>query len=189
MLQNEYSSPSIIGVGALGIVDIDGGSANFIVVHMGGGISIGADRKGRVVDVNDALDGDGPSPRAQRLGPTGPLVAACFSGGKTQDEIWKMLVGRGEITPTWGPMIAARSKPRIGRGDAKAARGLRSHGLSDRQVGRGHGGRAVRAKSNAVVFAGGMARSKMLIRLIRKYCGFVAPFLVYPEMEEMVALA
>lgn len=40
-----------------------------------------------------------------------------------------------------------------------------------------------------MVFAGGMARSKLLIRLIRKYCGFIAPFLIYPEMEEMVALA
>ena len=40
-----------------------------------------------------------------------------------------------------------------------------------------------------MVFTGGMARSKMLIGMIRKYAGFVAPFLVYPEMEEMIALA
>ena len=77
---------------------------------------------------------------------------------------------------------------RIGRGDAKAGEVYEAMAY---QIAKWVGATAavLSGKVNAVVFAGGMAGSKMLIRLIRKYCGFIAPFLVYPEMEEMVALA
>ena len=79
-------------------LDISYEKANFIVVHMGGGISIGAHRKGRVVDVNDALDGDGPfSPERSGSVPTGPLVAACFSGEKHRMRFGKCWSGGGNI--------------------------------------------------------------------------------------------
>jgi butyrate kinase len=163
--------------------------ANFIVVHMGGGISIGAHRKGRVVDVNDALDGDGPfSPERSGSVPTGPLVAACFSGKHTQDDVWKMLVGRGGMYAHLGTNDCREVEARIARGDPKAREVYEAMAY---QIAKWVGASAavLSGKVDAVVFAGGMARSKMLIRLIRKYCGFIAPFLVYPEMEEMAALA
>ena len=65
---------------------------NLIVVHLGGGISVGAHRKGLVVDVNNALDGDGPfSPERAGSLPVGDMVKLSFSGKYTHDEIKKML--------------------------------------------------------------------------------------------------
>ena len=61
---------------------------NLIVVHLGGGISVGAHKKGKVIDVNQALDGEGPfSPERAGTTPTYPLVDMCFSGKYSIDEI------------------------------------------------------------------------------------------------------
>ena len=70
----------------------------FIVVHMGGGVSVGAHKNGRVVDVNNALDGDGPfSPERSGGLPVGDLVKMCFSGKYTQEEINNKIVGKGGL--------------------------------------------------------------------------------------------
>lgn len=162
---------------------------NFIVVHMGGGISIGAHRKGRVVDVNDALDGDGPfSPERSGSLPTGPLVAACFSGKHSPDDVGKMLVGHGGMFAYLGTNDCREVEERIRRKDAKATEVYEAMAY---QIGKWIGASAavLSGRVKAVVFAGGMARSRLLIRLIKKYAGFVAPFMVYPETEEMIALA
>ncbi|EHP47045.1 butyrate kinase [Clostridium perfringens WAL-14572] len=69
---------------------------NLIVVHMGGGVSVGAHRKGRVIDVNNALDGDGPfSPERAGGVPSGELLEMCFSGKYSKEEVYKKLVGKG----------------------------------------------------------------------------------------------
>ena len=163
--------------------------ANFIVVHMGGGISIGAHRRGRVVDVNDALDGDGPfSPERSGSLPTGPLVACCFSGKHTHAEVWKMLVGHGGMYAYLGTNDCREVEERIRRGDAKAREVYEAMAY---QIAKWVGASAavLSGQVKAVVVTGGMARSKLLIGMIRKYAGFVAPFMVYPEIEEMIALA
>ena len=162
---------------------------NFIVVHMGGGISIGSHLKGRVVDVNDALDGDGPfSPERSGTVPTGPLVAACFSGKKTHGDVWKMLVGHGGLFAYVGTNDCREVENRIAKKDAKAAEAYEAMAY---QIAKWIGASAavLSGRVKAVVFAGGLARSKLLIRQIKKYAGFVAPFMVYPETEEMIALA
>lgn len=162
---------------------------NFVVVHMGGGISIGVHRKGRVVDSNDALDGDGPfSPERSGSLPTGPLVSCCFSGKHTHDDVWKMLVGRGGIFAYLGTNDCREVEQRIRRGDAKAKEIYEAMAY---QIAKWVGASAavLSGKVDAVVITGGMAKSKSLVRLIRKYAGFVAPFVVYPEVEEMIALA
>ena len=65
---------------------------------MGGGVSVGAHNHGKVVDVNNALDGDGPfSPERAGGVPTGDLVKMCFSGKYTEDEVYKKLVGKGGV--------------------------------------------------------------------------------------------
>ncbi|MEN6457636.1 MAG: butyrate kinase [Thermoguttaceae bacterium] len=163
--------------------------ANFVVVHMGGGISIGAHRKGRVVDANDALDGDGPfSPERSGSVPTGMLAKACFSDGKTYADIWKMLVGQGGIYSYLGTNDCREVEERMAKGDAKAAEVYEAMAY---QIAKWIGASAavLSGQVKAVVVTGGMARSKPLIRFIRKYAGFVAPFVVYPEVEEMTALA
>jgi butyrate kinase len=161
---------------------------NFVVVHMGGGISIGAHRKGRVVDVNDALDGDGPfSPERSGSVPTGMLLNECFSG-KPRDEVWKMLVGRGGIWSYLGTIDCREVEERIKKGDKKAAEVYEAMAY---QVAKWIGATAavLSGQVKAVVVTGGMARSKSLVNMIKKYAGFVAPFVVFPEVEEMIALA
>ena len=69
---------------------------NLIVAHMGGGISVGAHKAGRVIDVNNALDGEGPfSPERSGGFPVGDLAKMCFSGKYTLDEIKKKINGKG----------------------------------------------------------------------------------------------
>ncbi|MDU1856004.1 MAG: butyrate kinase, partial [Clostridium baratii] len=69
---------------------------NLIVTHMGGGVSVGAHKKGKVVDVNNALDGDGPfSPERAGGVPVGDLVKMCFSGKYSEKEVYSKLVGKG----------------------------------------------------------------------------------------------
>ncbi len=76
---------------------------NLIIAHLGGGVSVGAHDHGRVIDVNNALDGDGPfSPERSGSLPTGQLVKLCFSGKKTEAEIKKMLKGAGGLVAYLG---------------------------------------------------------------------------------------
>ena len=73
-------------------------SLNLIVAHLGGGISVGAHEKGRVIDVNNALDGEGPfSPERTGGLPVGDLAKMCFSGKYTHAEIKKMIKGKGGL--------------------------------------------------------------------------------------------
>jgi butyrate kinase len=162
---------------------------DLIVVHMGGGITIGAHRKGRVVDVNDALDGDGPfSPERSGSLPTGPLVSYCYSGEHTHADVKKTLVGRGGMFAYLGTNDCREVENRIRRGDAKAREVYEAMAY---QIAKwiGSSSAVLSGRAKAVVITGGMSRSKMLVRMIRKYAGFVAPFIVYPKSEEMFALA
>ena len=69
---------------------------NLIVVHMGGGVSVGAHKDGRVIDVNNALDGEGPfSPERAGTVPAGQLIRMCYSGEFTEKEIYNKIVGKG----------------------------------------------------------------------------------------------
>lgn len=84
---------------------------NLIIAHLGGGVSVGAHDHGRVIDVNNALDGDGPfSPERSGSLPTGQLVKLCFSGKKTEAEIKKMLKGAGGLVAYLGTNDALRSR-------------------------------------------------------------------------------
>jgi butyrate kinase len=162
---------------------------NLIVVHMGGGITVGAHRRGRVVDVNDGLDGEGPmSPERSGSLPTGMLATLCFSGRFSHDEVKKILVGHGGLYAYLGTNDCREIEKRIRRGDANARE---LYEVMAYKVAKWIGASAavLSGTVSAVVITGGMSKSRLLVRLIRKYAGFVAPFLVYPEMEEMWALA
>ena len=76
---------------------------NLIVAHMGGGISVGAHKKGKVIDVNNALNGDGPfSPERSGGLPSGQLADLCFSGRYTHDQIKLMITGKGGMVAYLG---------------------------------------------------------------------------------------
>lgn len=94
---------------------------NLIVVHLGGGITVGAHKKGRVVDVNQGLDGEGPySPERTGTLPVGDLVRLCFKGEYTQKQILKMITGEGGLVAYLGTNSAYEVEKRVEAGDKEA---------------------------------------------------------------------
>ena len=93
---------------------------NLIVAHMGGGISVGAHRKGRVIDVNQALEGEGPfSPERSGTLPMDQIIKACYSGKYTYEEMRKVIVGKGGLVSYLGTNDAYEVEKRALAGDEK----------------------------------------------------------------------
>ena len=94
---------------------------NLIVVHMGGGVSVGAHTGGNIVDVFNALDGDGAfSPERAGSVPSGALIKMCFSGKYTEKEIYKKLVGNGGFNAYVGTNDMREVEKKIDAGDTNA---------------------------------------------------------------------
>ncbi|MBS0011898.1 MAG: butyrate kinase [Bacteroidales bacterium] len=162
---------------------------NLIVAHMGGGISVGAHRKGRVVDVNNALNGDGPfSPERSGSLPAGQLVELCFSGEYTENEVMAMLKGRGGMMAYLGTNSFMEIYERAGKGDDEAM--LVSEG-SAYQVAREIGAAAavLKGEVDAVILTGGMANEDAHNSYISDMVGFIARVVIYPGEDELKALA
>lgn len=164
-------------------------NTNLIVAHMGGGISVGAHRKGRVVDVNNALDGDGPfSPERSGSLPTGQLVKICFSGEYTKDEIKQMLKGKGGLVAYLDSNDAYEVEKKAEAGDEKAA--LIQDALAY-QVAKEIGAMSavLEGDIDAILLTGGIAYGKPVVEAIKKRIKHFAPVYVYPGEDEMKALA
>lgn len=162
---------------------------NLIIVHMGGGISVGAHLKGRVVDVNNAFNGDGPiaPDRAGSL-PAGQLVDLCFSGRHTHAELKKMLSGRGGVIDALGTNSILEVERMAAEGDGDAARMLEAMCYTiAKQI--GAMAAVLKGRVDAVLVTGGMANDANITAALEEYCGFIAPFRVYPGEDEMQALA
>jgi butyrate kinase len=162
---------------------------NLIVVHLGGGISIGAHRKGRVVDVNNALNGDGPFAPERAGGlPTQDLVDLCFSGKYTYEEMKKKLAGEGGLVSHLGTNDAREVEKRIESGDNYARLVYEAMAY---QISRTIGEMAAVLKGDidAIVVTGGIAYSNMLVNWIKERVSFLGKILVYPGEDEMGALA
>jgi len=162
---------------------------NLIVVHLGGGVSVGAHSNGRVVDVNNALDGDGPfSPERSGSLPVGQLIDLCFSGRYSKAEIYRMVVGEGGYVAYLGTNNAHDVELRAAAGDEKAR--FIQEALSY-QVAKTIGEMAVvlRGQVDAILLTGGMAHSQPLNDLIKGRVSFIAPVFVYPGEDELEALA
>lgn len=162
---------------------------NLIVVHLGGGISIGAHRGGRVVDVNNALDGEGPfSPERSGTLPAGQLIDLCFSGKYDKEQVKRMVVGEGGYVAYLGTNDALEVERRIENGDV-AAQKLRD--ALAYQVSKAIGAMAVvlNGAVDGILLTGGMAFSSYLTKLIADRIGFLGPVFVYPGEDELDALA
>ena len=162
---------------------------NLIVAHLGGGISVGAHRKGRIVDVNNALDGSGPfSPERAGTLPAGALVDMCFSGKYTQQEIRKRLNGKGGLLAHLGTNMASEVEARANNGDAHAGLVLGAMGY---QIAKSIGSCAavLCGQVDAIIITGGIAHDKKLCDGIKQRVGFIAPVVVMPGEDEMRALA
>lgn len=162
---------------------------NLIVVHMGGGVSVGAHKNGKVVDVFNALDGDGAfSPERAGAVPVGALVKMCFSGQYTEKEVYKKLVGNGGFNAYLGTNDAREVLKRADEGDEDAALVLEAFW---HQMSKNIGAMAtvLEGKVDAIILTGGIAYAKKTCDEIQKRCGWIADFVIYPGEDELLALA
>ena len=170
-------------------IERDYHSLNLIVAHLGGGISVGAHCKGKVVDVNNALDGFGPfSPERSGTLPAGPLVDLCFSGKYSKEEIRKIINGRGGLVAHLGTNQAHEAESMALNGDHHAE--LILHAMSY-QVAKAIGACAavLKGQIDGILLTGGMAQNKTVVGFIRQYIDWLGPVKVYPGEDEMKALA
>mgnify|MGYP001025655193 CR=1 FL=1 len=162
---------------------------NFVVAHMGGGISIGAHMRGRVVDVNNALNGEGPfSPERCGTVPTTQLLELCFSGNWTFKQMKEKIKGKGGFVAHLGTNDARKVLKMIEAGDKHAR--LIFNALAY-QISKWICKMATILKGDidAVILTGGLAHSERLVSLIKERVGFLAPVEVVPGGDEMRALA
>ncbi|MDR2980524.1 MAG: butyrate kinase, partial [Bacteroidales bacterium] len=162
---------------------------NLIVAHMGGGISVGAHDHGRIIDVNQALDGTGPfSPERSGTLPMNKVIQACFSGKYTLDEMKKMIVGKGGYVAYFGTNDAIAIEKAAQDGDPKAK--MIENAMAY-QVAKEIGGAAavLKGKIDAILLTGGLAYGKPLVQEIKQYITWIAPIFEYPGEDEMRALA
>lgn len=161
---------------------------DMIVAHMGGGISVGAHCRGRVIDVNNALDGDGPySPERAGGIPTGGLIRMCYSGKYTCQEMLRQMTGQGGLVSYLGTNDCIEVEKRIRFGDTCAERVYQGMAY---QVAKEIGAAAAVLNGNvdAIAFTGSLAYSEYFMGLVRKRIEFIAPVYVYPGENEMEAL-
>lgn len=162
---------------------------NLIVVHLGGGISIGAHRGGRVVDVNHAIGGEGPfSPERSGGVSVVDAVRAAFSGKYTEKEFSKMLIGQGGLAAHLGTNNAYEVEQRVKNGDAHAALIYEAMAY---QVAKFIGSMSVALKGHVhgILITGGIAYDKWFVEKLQEYAGRIGPFFIYPGENEMEALA
>ena len=162
---------------------------NLIVCHMGGGVSVGAHRQGRVIDVNQALDGEGPfSPERSGSLPMNQFLKACFSGKYTMEDMQKILVGKGGYVGYFGSNDALAVEKAAIAGDPKA--NLLEEAFAY-QVAKQIGENAVvlKGKIDAIILTGGIAYGKPVVARITRYVDWMAPVAVYPGEDEMAAMA
>lgn len=164
-------------------------SLNLIVVHMGGGVSVGAHEKGRVIDVFNALDGDGAfSPERAGAVPSGALIKMCFSGQYTEKEVYKKIVGNGGFNAYLGTNDMRDVAKMIADGDAHADEVREAFIL---QVCKNIGSMScvLKGKVDQIIVTGGIAYNKEVVDKLEERAGFIAPFTVYPGEDELLALA
>lgn len=164
-------------------------SMNLVVVHMGGGISVAAHKKGKLVDANNALTGDGPF-STNRCGdvPVGDLIRMCFSGGYTEAEMMRLINGGSGLVAYVGDSDVKRVSGRADQGDEACAEALDAMCY---QVAKAVGSYAAVLDGDvkAILLTGGIAHSEKIVNAIRKKVEFIAPVVAYPGEYEMQSLA
>ncbi len=163
-------------------------SLNLIVVHMGGGVSVGAHEKGMIVDVFNALDGDGAfSPERAGGVPSGALIKMCFSGEYTEKEVYSKIVGKGGFNAYLGTNDMREVMKMVNEGNEKAAEMVDAFTF---QVAKDMGSMAcvLKGKVDQIIVTGGIAYNASVIEALKERAGFIAPFTVYPGEDELLAL-
>ncbi len=162
---------------------------NLIVVHLGGGITVGAHYKGRVIDVNQGLDGEGPfSPERSGTLPVGQLATLCYSGKYTLAEVRKMIKGEGGLVAYLGTNNAYEVEKMVEAGNEKAKL---IYNAMAYQVAKCIGEMFAVLKCNvdAILITGGIAYDRGFVDYIQQHVFRMAPIHVFPGEDEMRALA
>ncbi|TAL65429.1 MAG: butyrate kinase [Bacteroidetes bacterium] len=162
---------------------------NLVIAHMGGGVSVGAHKNGKVIDVNNALNGDGPfSPERSGGLPSGQLVDLCFSRKFSHSILMSMLTGKGGMMAYLGTNNFIEVCKMADNGDQKA---LLIRNAFIYQVGKEIGAMAavLNGHVDAIILTGGMANQKENISNIKSMVEFIADVIVYPGEDELKALA
>jgi butyrate kinase len=161
---------------------------NLVVAHLGGGISICALRKGRMVDVSNALRGGPFTPERAGSLPTVDLVQMCFSGRYDESDVMRMLVGGGGFVAHLGTNDAREVEDRAESGDehAKAVLDAMTY-----QIAKEIGAMAavLGGELDAVVLTGGLAKSEYIAERVRAEVAFLGKVVVLPGEDELEALA
>lgn len=169
-------------------LELDYRTANFVVAHLGGGISVSPVRGGRIIDANDASS-DGPfSPERTGGLPLQGFITLCFSGDYTAAQMHRLVMGQGGLVAYLGTSSAEEVQRRIASADQQAEGVYRAMAY---QIAKEIAAMAsvLAGKVNAVVLTGGLAHSEMLVSWIRKRVAFIAPVLVLAGEFEMQAMA
>ncbi len=162
---------------------------NLIVAHIGGGVSVGAHKKGRVIDVANALDGEGPfSPERAGSLPVGDMVKLCFSGQYSHEEVKKMLKGNGGLVSYLKTNDGIEVSKRIENGDKYAELIYRAMAY---QISKEIGASAavLKGRVDAILITGGIAYDSQFVSWIEDSVGFIARVFSYPGEDELQALA
>lgn len=162
---------------------------NLIVAHLGGGISVGAHLKGKVVDVNNALDGDGPfSPERTGSLPVGQVIKLCFSGEYKIDEIKKMVTGKGGFVAYLDTNDAYKVELAALAGDEKAKL---IHDAMAYQVAKEIGAMSavLKGEVDGIILTGGIAYGKPFVEYVKERVSHISEVFVYPGEDEMRALS
>ncbi len=161
---------------------------NLIVAHLGTGISISANRKGRVIDVNNANDGGPFSPQRAGTLPTTGLIQLCFSGKYSEKELINKVVRFAGLVDYLGTDSLEEVLGRIGNGDREAEL---VYNAMVYQIAKEIGAMAAALKGRVdyIILTGGMSKSEKLVKDVSEYVDWIAPIQVLPGENEMEALA
>ena len=162
---------------------------NLIVVHLGGGVSVGVHKGGRVVDVNNALNGEGPfSPERSGTLPALGLAEICFSGKYTFSQVKKMITGEGGLVAHLGTNSFNEVEKRVAEGDEKFSLISDAFGYNVAKA-IGAASTVLSGNVDAILLTGGIAYNTKLMEKISDMVSFIAPVKIYPGEDEMAALA
>lgn len=160
---------------------------NFVVAHLGGGISVNVHEKGRIIDV--ITDDGGPfSPERAGSVPLSYIVDMCYSGKYDKKTLSKKLRGQGGLKAHLGTHDCKEIERRIAGGDEKAKAVYEAMAY---QISKGIGEMSpvINGYIDAIILTGGAAYSTMLTSLIKDRVQFLAPIEIMPGENEMEALS
>lgn len=165
------------------------GDMNLIVAHLGGGISVAPHRKGRIIDVNNALDGEGPfSPERSGGLPVGDLIKLCYSGKYTEDEMKKKIKGNGGLVSYLNTNDAREVGKMIEESNKKAEL---IYNAMAYQISKEIGSCAavLKGEVDGIILTGGIAYDKIFTKWIEERVDFISKVYIYPGEDELMALA